>query len=87
MPEGFDSTEWDALLGGWKRSLDTKGKRTQALYLGAGKQLLDYVEQHDGPGRVADLTRASSSRSLAGHPRTPHLAGAELLARAGVAIP
>lgn len=87
MPEGFDSTAWDALLRGWKRSLGTKGERTQALYLRAGEQLLDYVEQHDGPGRVADPTRASGSPSLAGPPRTPHLAGSEPLARAGVAHP
>lgn len=55
----FDRTEWDALLRGWARSLGTKSERTQALYLGAGRQLVAYLEQHDGPQSAATLTRAA----------------------------
>ena len=54
----FDRTEWNALLRGWARSLGTKSERTQALYLGAGRQLVAYLEQHDGPQSAATLTRA-----------------------------
>ncbi len=54
----FEWTEWNALLRGWARSLGTKSERTQALYLGAGRQLVAYLEQHDGPQSAATLTRA-----------------------------
>jgi integrase len=58
MPNTFDRTEWDSLLRGWARSLGTKSGRTQALYAGAGRQLVDYLERTHGPTRAADLTRA-----------------------------
>lgn len=54
----FDRTEWDALLRGWARSLGTKSERTRALYAGAGKQLVDYLEATRGPATAATLTRA-----------------------------
>lgn len=54
----FDRTEWESMLRGWARSLGTKSERTRALYAGAGKQLVDYLQSTGGPQTPAELDRA-----------------------------
>ena len=56
--EPFDRDLWDSWLRRWERSLGPKSARTKSLYLGAGGQLVDYLEAHDGPTDPAALTRA-----------------------------
>jgi integrase len=55
----FDRTTWDSFLRSWERSLlaANKAERTRALYLGAGRQFVAYLEQHACPDLPADLKR------------------------------
>lgn len=54
----FDRSDWDSWLRRWERSLQPKSERTRALYLGAGRQLVDYLEAQHGPEQPTELTRA-----------------------------
>lgn len=69
-PAPFDREEWDSLLRQWKRSLGTKGERTATIYLGAGKQLVDYLQTTSGPDSADGLTRAVMEEFLTDYART-----------------